>query len=214
MSRLSFLSLSQLVVATAYALIALADPAEQRLLYVAMWSLGLCWAVSHTLMWGAFPQVVPKGALALGAGLMGAALNIGPTLVPLLVSLLAAPASGGDGGGGASGAGGGIVGGGNALRARNPTNEMAAMERGVLALAVLAVCAAVSFGVQITLERLRKPVALGGHGDGALDDVQLEPGAGTHPPPASSSKRAAAYAHLPESGRTEDDGGTAECPPL
>ena len=144
LARLAFLSLSQLVVATSYALIALTDPAEQRILYAAMWSLGLCWAVSHTLMWGAFPQVVPKGALALGAGLMGAALNIGPTLVPLLVSLLAHGGGGdGDGGGGGDGV----------PLERSRANELAAMERGVLVLAVLAVCAAVSFGLQIVLER-------------------------------------------------------------
>jgi len=61
-------------------------------------ALGAAWAVTHTLVWGSLPAIVPAPLLALGTGMLGSAVNLGPACIPL-----AAGAGRGSGGHGAAG---------------------------------------------------------------------------------------------------------------
>ena len=48
--------------------------------------LGVSWGVSHALFWGLLPTACPPDRLAVGSGLLGVALNVGPTLFPLALA--------------------------------------------------------------------------------------------------------------------------------
>ena len=48
--------------------------------------LGISWGVSHALFWGLLPTACPPQSLAIGSGLLGVALNVGPTLFPLALA--------------------------------------------------------------------------------------------------------------------------------
>lgn len=51
--------------------------------------LGASWGASHALFWGLLPTACPPQRLAIGSGLLGVALNVGPTLFPLALASLA-----------------------------------------------------------------------------------------------------------------------------
>ena len=57
--------------------------------------LGLAWGCSHALFWGLLPTAVPSNRLAVGAGIAGVCVNIGPTLLPLLLALVGEDGEGG-----------------------------------------------------------------------------------------------------------------------
>ena len=60
--------------------------------------LGISWGVSHALFWGLLPTACPPQSLAIGSGLLGVALNVGPTLFPLaLASFVPGPVGPGPG---------------------------------------------------------------------------------------------------------------------
>ena len=84
-TRCRAIAASQLGTAASYACLVLTDMPP----LLPMATLGACWAVSHTVVWGSFPALVPPGLLALGAGLTGTAINVGPALLPLAFSYLA-----------------------------------------------------------------------------------------------------------------------------
>eukprot|EP00966_Prymnesium_polylepis_P279407 6454973-Prymnesium_polylepis.1 len=138
---------------------------------------------------GAFPQVVPKGTLALGAGLMGAALNIGPTIVPLLVSTRAGAASAGIGGGG----------GGD--RGMNDQSELNA----ILALAVLALAASASFGVQLMLTVSSSRAQEG------TEEAEIRPAARAQSQVPGKTSAAGGYAQLAPASRVSERGTLAVC---
>mmetsp|Transcript_160873 Transcript_160873/g.516295 ORF Transcript_160873/g.516295 Transcript_160873/m.516295 type:complete len:749 (-) Transcript_160873:129-2375(-) len=48
--------------------------------------LGIAWASSNTLFWSMSSTMVPKRYYALGAGVIGASLNLGPSVLPVLMA--------------------------------------------------------------------------------------------------------------------------------
>eukprot|EP00965_Chrysotila_dentata_P034845 1160220-Pleurochrysis_carterae.AAC.1 len=79
-ARASILAIAQLFISSCYLLLAVDSiPAIIPLVL-----LGVTWAISHTLMWGSMTTIVPAPLLAIGTGILGTAVNVGPALMPLL----------------------------------------------------------------------------------------------------------------------------------
>ena len=73
-----------LIVVLAYAAMAATPQAVPPGL--ALGVIGVAWCATHTALWGQLPEYAPPDILALCTGLVGSALNAGPTLVPLWVA--------------------------------------------------------------------------------------------------------------------------------
>jgi len=76
---------SMLVVTLGFVLL-LVPSADVMPAYLPLGLMGTAWACSNTMLWSTSSHVVPKRYYALGSGLMGSALNVGPSVVPMVMA--------------------------------------------------------------------------------------------------------------------------------